>query len=913
MPRMTGPCGLLAALLALAPFPSTGEPGPPLARIEVIETKGAARRLAPVTIGVPIAKSALVSDASELALVRTGRDGSPIPCQVEPLARWEAPLGETRAPLRFVRVDAVVPLAAHERVRLDLVRGRPAPPPVPLRLERTPEAIVVDAGAARFTFPAERDAFLSGVRTEARDGFAEAIDPSSAGGLRVLAREGGEPHLGASVCPDSVTVDAAGPVRAALTFRTTHRPGTGNAAYPGALDVLETVTRYEAFAGLPLVRVTLTLRNPDRMKAKDIHAGGPDVEHVFEDVTFRLPPERARGDEGDGAEADAVVVYQDSSGGENWGPSPDGSSFHATAFRGFKIFRRPSRQGEPEEIGSDLRFDGVLERPGAGSTAAVFQPEMAENYPKALRASPRGAIDVGLFPGEWSVPHRFRGGLQKTHRFSFAFASRGFERPGQLAAEERDAPFVKLDPSLARDSLAAGLYSIEDGDLFPRHESAIDAILDYRGPLPSREGDVFREIERKDLYGWLDWGDHYRAGSKSSRYFGNNEFDFSSVFLLQDLRSPRIDPRWRRLGAAMARHLADVDVYHTSRDLDWANHGVRKHDASGVIDHRREPSLSHFWVGGLSLQAFLGPDPPALEALLEIGAHLRARERSPRQFAYAGEVRSRGWYLVALADLYDATGDAEYLRIGARAAGALVTGALSADGFLASPEYRAKDAGDVSPWQMGIACEGLGRYALARARRGDRDAEAESSLLRMLAFLRDRVFDAETGLFPYVYDSATRTPRPKSAHLSQVLSDGFAYGYLLSGDPSLLETGRSALEHAIPRHRYPAYFTTTIATAAKNAALNLRPGRPLRYVLQKSDPRRDGAPPRVSVLSVEAGTLRVETDEPCRIAIDAGGRRVAGPAGFLTTHVVALPENRAAVKASLTDLAGNETEIAVGE
>jgi len=83
--------------------------------------------------------------------------------------------------------------------------------------------------------------------------------------------------------------------------------------------------------------------------------------------------------------------------------------------------------------------------------------------------------------------------------------------------------------------------------------------------------------------------------------------------------------------------------------------------------------------------------------------------------------------------------------------------------------------------------------------------------------------------------------------------------------------------------------------------------------LQKSDPRRDGAPPRVSVLSVEAGTLRVETDEPCCIAIDAGGRRVAGPAGFLTTHVVALPENRAAVKASLTDLAGNETEIAVGE
>ena len=112
----------------------------------------------------------------------------------------------------------------------------------------------------------------------------------------------------------------------------------------------------------------------------------------------------------------------------------------------------------------------------------------------------------------------------------------------------------------------------------------------------------------------------------------------------------------------------------------------------------------------------------------------------------------------------------------------------------------------------------------------------------MLSFLRDSVFDAAAGRFPYVWDSRSRTARPHGAHNSQVLADGFAYGYLLTGERTFLEVGRRALETAVPPGRYPTYYTTTLATAAKNAAMNLRPGRPLMYVAQKSDPRRDATP-----------------------------------------------------------------------
>lgn len=917
---MIGQCAAaVLGLAALVPAAAAGPGAPdgaPLAKITVIEPSGLARRAGPVTLGVPLARGANVADPRTLALVRADRPEVAVPASFEPLARWEAPLSEPLAPLRWVRLDALVPLAARESVELLVVRGSPAPPAEPLGVASDENAITIDAGSARFTIPTRSDAGISRALVRKGDAFVDAIAAGTTGGLRIeRAGEAAPPFLGAATVPASASIEWASPVRATVEVRSSHRPGTENEAYDGALDVLETVTRYEFFASLPLVRVTLTVQNPDKLKAKDVHKGGPDVAHVFEDLSWRLGAESERGGERAAEDGEAIVVYQDSSGSEKWGPSPDGSPFHATTFRGYKVLRRTPGRAEDEEIGGGLRADGILERAGHRPTAAVALHEMSENYPKALRASPRGAIDVGLFPREWSVPHVFRGGLQKTHRFSFAFAATPFDRPKDLLRAELEPPFAKLDPVLVRDSLAAGLFAVEDRELFPLHEAAFDALLDYRGGNPAREGDVFRELEEKDLYGWLDWGDHYRAGSKSSRYFGNNEFDFSSVFLTQDLRAARFDSRWRRLGAAMARHLADVDVYHTDRDLDWANRGIRKHDASGVMDHRREPSLSHFWVGGLSLQAFAGADPVARDTLVrEIGVHLRARERRPGEFAYAGEVRSRGWYLVAIADLYEATGDSAFLSLGQRAAAALVTGALAPEGFLGSPEYRKNDEGDVSPWQMGIACEGVGRYAWARSRRGDPDPAAEASLVKMLAFLRDTAFDAKAGRFPYVWDSVAKVPRPHGAHLSQVLSDGFAYGYLLTGDASFLEIGRRSLATAVPPGRYPVYYTTTLATAAKNGAMNLRPGRPLMYVAQKSDRRRDAAPPVRTAMRAEGDLLRVEADEPARAEVeiveDGKARRFPSlEPGFRMTHRIALPDglDRARASVVLTDLAGNES------
>ena len=97
MTRMGAQSTLAGALFVLAAARaaawSSAARSSPLAKITVVEPSGVARRGAPITIGVPLAKGAAVSDPATLALVRADRPGAALPlCRFEPLARWELSL-----------------------------------------------------------------------------------------------------------------------------------------------------------------------------------------------------------------------------------------------------------------------------------------------------------------------------------------------------------------------------------------------------------------------------------------------------------------------------------------------------------------------------------------------------------------------------------------------------------------------------------------------------------------------------------------------------------------------------------------------------------------------------------------------------------------------------------------------------
>ena len=199
--------------------------------------------------------------------------------------------------------------------------------------------------------------------------------------------------------------------------------------------------RAHFFAGLPAVRLLVTLRNPRAA----VHPGGfwdlGDPGSIFvRDVSLTLAlasdlgPAAIRCSPEAGAPWESCVssveIYQDSSGGENWRSTNhvNRRGVVPNAFRGYRM-----RADGGERIG--IRATPIVAVDAGGKRVAAVLPAFWQNFPKAieriggahsLSASSRNSIgDV----------HEIQGGEQKTHECFFSFgARRGDGRTARLVS-----------------------------------------------------------------------------------------------------------------------------------------------------------------------------------------------------------------------------------------------------------------------------------------------------------------------------------------------------------------------------------------------------------------------------------------------------------------------------------------------
>jgi hypothetical protein len=955
------PALVLALLLALLGVEEKAPGAPPellfSVPVEITEDQGIARRDEPVTFGVPLPRFPEVLFPRMLGLL--GSDGKTVlPSQIRVLSRWHGSRSHPRAPLRWVLVTARLGCPASGSTRVFLSATRDTFPAATgtfpaLEVTETSDSILVDTGVARFAVSRDRFDLLRQVWID-KDGDGEAetalLSEEAPGGLVIRRNDESPPHLSLLDNAPSVTLEETGPERCLVVVRARIDARCEKRVFRDQLSHLDLTAWYSFHRGSPEVRVQLALRYPERRTSKDIQKGGPECVYEMEDLSLVLPLV---------ASSDAVAcfpgehpvrvplspdeittLYQDSSGGPLWGPPTVPSPYWATSFRGYQV--RISSTEDATLKGGDglplplsrrpfrvtaqgLRAPGILEWSSDQGQVAVALRDVWQCFPKALRATP-GRIEIALFPGEYAVPHHVPGGVQKTHDLWLRFAPPGprSEETSPGAREFLSPLLVRPEPGQLLRSEALGLFSLSDPGLFPFYEESSAAVLRYAPPpgegRPDVQGDVSRERDDKDLYGWLNYGDHYRGGSKNRRTFGNNELDFSRVMLLEFLRRGTPDRLAFDNGRAMARHLMDVDIYHTDRDLPFANHGVRKHDADEWADHSRPPNLSHFWLSGLSLWHHLTGDPGAEEALLEVGRWLAAFERDPKGqpgiLDHCNEIRSRGWAILGSLDLYDLTGDVAWIERARRIVHGMVVEPLGTGSFLWSGnEFRKGYGGDVVPWQMAYVTEALGRYLWTKRDRGEEDPKALDALLRMCAFLDRECWDKERGVMCYVWDSQTRKPSSFSANLSQTAADGFAYAYLLTSDESHREAARRFFDAGNRRSTYPAYYTTTLGTPAKNRCFQLRFGQVTMAVEQMAAGRL-GEPTINSVQVVEfrggSALLRVHASCPVSARIAYGtskdDQRTAHAKGFATRHDIWVrdvqPGETFSAAAMVVDLAG---------
>ena len=580
-----------------------------------IEAGRASASPQPVAAGVPF-PSGVLRDPSTLALIGPG--GRRLPFQGQTLARW--PDGS----VKWLLVDSVLGATDAGTSRLSLTSdpaagAGPGPRAGRLSVRDDGGAVVVETGAATFRVgPGGRALFRASI------GGCEAFDPGATGPVLTDGR-GRRRRWEAG----AVTLEAAGPVRA--TVRVVGR-------FEGSSG-LRFSARLAFFAGTGLVRVRTTLHNPGRAR----HAGGlwdlgDAGSRHFRDLSlaFALDSPGEGGCRVDwSAEAGrptrtapggVLEIYQDSSGGPNW----DGRNHvdrHGRVACGFRGYRE--REVGRERSGLRASPTVTVAGPAGRVTAAV--PEFWEQFPKAVEADgPR--LTVRLFPGQCSRPFELQGGERKTDTFWLDLGGGG-EGPPAPPLDWAHGPARVL----ATPGWSAGAGVVRHAPPAPdgpggRLEEILAGALDGEAGLAARR-------EAIDEYGWRNYGELY-ADHEAAHHAGpgpvvshyNNQYDPIYGMSLQLLRTG--DPRWLGLLDPLARHVMDIDIYHTGRDrpaysggLFWhtdhyrdaatATHRCYSRANRGAAGRRYGggPCAEHNYTTGLLHYHYLTGDPDARDAV----------------------------------------------------------------------------------------------------------------------------------------------------------------------------------------------------------------------------------------------------------------------------------------------------------
>ncbi len=502
----------------------------------------------PVTLGIPLPRGVLV-DAGSIGLVDGA--GRTHEVQTQPLARWND------GSVKWLLLDFVLrdEPAGRSVWKLGASVVPTQQPSHRLQLEQTETSLTINTGSATF---------------EICDGKTQLLRRVILDGTNVLEDSTGQILLndsrGRRVSPrvERVEVETRGPVRATVRLE---------GSFPG-WKRCRFVARMCFYAGTGLMRLRLTVHNPQRARH---HGGlwdlGDEGSALFRELALEFglnatssPVVSWSVEEDQQAQcgSDPLEIYQDSSGGENWQ-----SRNHLNrqgqipcTFRGYR-----SRHGNKELCGH--RATPIVQVSGDKESLTVAVPEFWQQFPKALEV--RGSlVRIGLFPHQFSDLFELQGGEQKTHTVWLNF--------GSLESTSKESMNWVHHPAIA---CAEPTWYATSG-VVPH--IAPSGVTDDRLDLYLRDAlegnqNLFARREIIDEYGWRNFGEVY-ADHEGEFYTGstpvishyNNQYDQVHGMLLQFWRTG--DRRWFALADPLARHVIDIDIYHTNEDRAAYNGGL---------------------------------------------------------------------------------------------------------------------------------------------------------------------------------------------------------------------------------------------------------------------------------------------------------------------------------------------------
>ena len=461
----------------------------------------------------------------------------------------------------------------------------------------------------------------------------------------------------------------------------------------------------------------------------------------------------------DVSESDELQLLQASSGKANWR-----SANHQNAqgevkllYKGYKVFQNDNEIAQAEQASP------VAQLNGENWKCQIAQAEFWQNFPSAISCK-KDRLKLCLFPAITGQNYELQGGERKTQRFA-------------VAVGHSTGTLHWLQQPL-RCQLAVAHY--HTANAFPwfgplQDDDPVNALLTLA--LNGKHSfSAKRDII--DEYGWRNFGDIF-ADHESlylppehapyiSHY--NNQYDpvfgFARQFALTG------DSRWFQLMDELARHVTDIDIYHTEQDRVEYNNGLfwhtdhylpahtathrtySKHNQTSSIPGQTGggPATEHCYTTGLKYHFWLTGNPQSKAAVIQLAEWMNAlhgeapgllnqlwaiksRELPALLTRIKGKARSlfpltrgTGNYITALLDAYDLSLNLRYLKQCAT---------VIKHSIAATDNIESRNLLDVEvAWSYTILLTSIARYLQLKKLLGEFDADFHYARESFLAYCR---------------------------------------------------------------------------------------------------------------------------------------------------------------------------------
>lgn len=591
--------------------------------IFIEELNGFNRTKEPMRVGIPFPRAVLAA-SSEVRLL--DESGKSIPVQARPLGFWPDNT------IKWILVDFFADMQPNQSATYSLCRASVAGNEEEsghsrrVDISERSDTFEISTGPALFKIPQTTFLPFSSVQL----GNVEIV---SGGDSKTKLLD----HAGIEHTPviERCFIEEDGALRVAVVAE-------GNFLSPKSKSLTLFRARMAFFAGFSLVRLELQIRNPRAA----IHPGGlwdlgdpgsmffkdlslqfkVNATHAHTKVSYQIYEDTVSMDHQTNrmntTDSSDLVIYQDSSGGENWNSTNhiDHRGDLSVNFRGYRVYNR--HEATEQIVREGLRARPYVKLEGTSGWIAATVMGFWQNFPKALRAK-NGSLSVGLFPKESNKGFELQGGEQKRHVIFLDF---GLTDQGSLIPMLQLPLHVHVDPEWVEKTGAVPYFVSEKTNQADRYSAYIQNVIE--GP-----SSFFSKREVIDEYGWRNFGDLY-GDHEAVNHMGhnklvshyNNQYDFIYGALVHFLRTGK--QRWYQLMAEAACHTIDIDIYHTVEDKPAYNHGLFWH-TDHYMDARHSthrtysgknknsgnygggPSNEHNYTSGLLYYFYLSGDSEA--------------------------------------------------------------------------------------------------------------------------------------------------------------------------------------------------------------------------------------------------------------------------------------------------------------